>query len=73
MAGKKASKQPYAYAKQGEDGRWYHWTNFVGPLARGAAFGLGAAVFGWLFGSGGLGISGLTGDIVKEVKDWFKL
>lgn len=23
--GKSARKQPFAYAKRGQDGRWYHW------------------------------------------------
>lgn len=74
MAGKRGSKQPYAYAKRGGDGQWYHWTHFVKPVARGLAVAGGFMLGKFLFGDviGLLGLSGLTGDIVREVKGLFK-
>jgi hypothetical protein len=70
--------QPYAYAKKGDDGKWYHWTKLAGRvaggLAQGAAFGLGFSLTKWLFGDAisQFGLAGLTGDIVRGVKDLFK-
>lgn len=72
------SKQPFAYAKKGANGKWYHWTKLAGRvaggLAQGAAFGLGFGLTKWLFGDAisQFGLTGLTGDIVRGVKDLFK-
>lgn len=71
--GLKAKKQPYAYAKKGNDGKWYHWRVLGGRLAQGAAlgigFGLGKLLFGNIFSD--IFEGGLVGDVVEEIKGWF--
>jgi len=46
----------------------------AGGLVQGAAFGLGFGLTKWLFGDAisQFGLAGLTGDIVRGVKDLFK-
>ena len=58
------SKQPYAYAKRGPNGRWYHWTKLI---ARGAAWGTGFWLAKWLLGDFYI-LGDLMGDIISEIR-----
>jgi hypothetical protein len=68
-----SKKQPFAYAKKGSDGKWYHWTALAGKLAAGVALGGGAVLGKWLFGDVLFDMVrfGLSSDVVNEIKRWF--
>lgn len=65
-------KQPFAYARRGDDGKWYHWTALAGKLAQGAALGVGFGLAKWLIGDwAGMFGAGFIGDAVDDIKNFF--
>lgn len=60
-------KQPFAYAKKGDNGKWYHWTQLAGKLAQGILLGSGFTLAKWFISSD------FFTDIFEDVKSCFKL
>lgn len=44
MKGRKRKKQPFAYARKGPDGKWYHWKHLAPIAGRVAIAGVSLAL-----------------------------